>query len=171
MDSQTKDQAASGADTRTHQVRLSLYAEEFFRTLPLPAWVKVGDGCEFTMLAVNHAYTHTYGISDADYFGKQDNLHWSASETKAFQNTRDEAVTTGKPVMVSSVVLNRLTGKNERVSMVKWPLYSQGAVIGVAGIILERITISDKLLKTLILLVPLKLFKFVMSVLKKKGYA
>lgn len=170
MDQQLQDKVVPGVDSRSHQVRLSLYAEEFFRTLPLPAWVKVGNGSEFTMLAVNHAYTHTYGISDSDYYGKSDNIHWSASESRAFQSTRAETIDTGRPVITTSIVLNRLTGKNERVSMIKWPLYYQDKVIGVAGVILERITISDEILKTLILLLPLKVFKFLLAILKKKGY-
>lgn len=122
------------------------------------------------MLAVNHAYTHTYGISDSDYYGKSDSLHWSASEAKSFRSAREETIGTGKPVITTSIVLNKLTGKNERVSMIKWSLYYQDKVIGVAGVILERITISDEILKTLLLLVPLKVLKFILSILKRKGY-
>lgn len=170
MDQQLQDQTVPGVDARSHQVRLSLYAEQFFRTLPLPAWVKVGNGGEFAMLAVNHAYTATYGISDADYLGKSDSLHWSTSEAKSFQSAREDAIGTGKPAITTSIVLNRIKGKNERVTMIKWPLYYQDKVIGVAGVILERITISDEILKTLILLVPLKVLKFILSILKRKGY-
>lgn len=170
MDQLPETETTRGVDSRTYQIRLSLYAEEFFRSLPLPAWVKVvNEKGELIMLSINKAYSDTYGIQPTDYAGKRDNVHWTSIETKRFKEQAAAAIRAGKPVLANSIVLNRITGQNERVCIIKWPLYYQEKVIGVAGIILERITISDRFLRTIFLLIPLKLLKWVLkAVLRKK---
>jgi PAS domain-containing protein len=170
LDLQSKNFDVQGVDQRNYQLRLSLYTEEFFRTLPLPAWVKtIGANGELAMLAVNQTYTDTYGIESRQYVGLRDISQWTHQESKDFEEKDQAVIKTGSPLISVAVILNRKTGMNERVTIVKWPLVYQGTIIGVAGVILERITLSDKFIRTLFLLIPLKILKILLAFLKKKA--
>lgn len=169
MESKVKGVSEKKNNRGDTSYRLGVYAQEFFTSIPLPAWIKTRDEKgEYRMLTVNKSYEDTYGIDSSDYEGQPDTQHWTKVEAKNFNKHDTAAIESGKPVRGYETVLNRRTGSNERLTVIKWPLKYMDSPVGVAGIVVERSVVSDKLLTIILLYVPIRIIKILFNWGRKK---
>lgn len=100
--------------------------------LPLPAWIKAADG---KMMAINEKYTETYGITMNQYNSNIDAKNWGDPTAKRFKKHDDAVLATHEEVFAYEEIQNPVTKTYQRLEVVKFPIWDQGEVIAVAGLV------------------------------------
>ena len=101
---------------------------------PNPFWIKGTNG---RMLYINPAYTVEIGIQADAYMGEKDTGRWDSPTAVMFRDN-DGAVIKEKRAMkfIEDVPIN---GVIIQYKVLKWPVYLNGHLIGVAGEILGKV--------------------------------
>lgn len=95
---------------------------------PNPFWLK---GCCGRMLYLNPAYTKAFKVSAEAYLGSKDHAQWDKNTAESFKCNDGEVILKGKAMKFIEEVL--LEGEVHRYHILKWPVYMNGQIIGVAG--------------------------------------
>lgn len=100
---------------------------------PNPFWLK---GCCGRMLYLNPAYTKEFKVSGEAYLGSKDHVQWDKNTAESFKGNDEKVILKGKAMNFIEEVL--LEGEVNRYHILKWPVYMNGQIIGVAGESLGR---------------------------------
>lgn len=93
-----------------------------------PGWIKGTNG---RMLYVNPAYTKEFGIQVDKYMGSKDDSYWESQIAIAFRDNDGLVAASGEQqTFIEDVILNGVTFKYE---ILKWPVYINGHLVGIAG--------------------------------------
>ena len=100
--------------------------------LPLPAWIKAKDG---RMMAINESYTRAYGITLEDYNANYDAKSWGEAVATDFKKHDDIVLATHEEVFAYEQIENPITRTIQRLEVVKFPIWDNGDVIAIAGLV------------------------------------
>ena len=121
------------ADLRLQLINLKTYHPE----MPIPMWLKDTNG---KMLSLNQAYEDMFLFPQSktrlDYIGNYDEAIWNEDIADAFRSNDLIATSTKSFVEVHEELLDNPLLKPWR--FYKYPIYSQGVFIGIAGLALPR---------------------------------
>lgn len=116
------------------------YFADFVLDSPLPMWLKSMDG---SVIFVNPAYTHVFGVALEDYIGKKDSDVWQGEE-KAYRSNDEEVMCTGRGRFFVEEAGKVRTNVPNHILVYKWPLYDDnGNLLGVAGMSIIQYTVSQ----------------------------
>lgn len=104
----------------------------FVQSVPLPAWVKDKNGM---MLYINEHYTRAYGVSPQDYIGRTDAEVWGRETAERFRANDLAVMESGLPYYAVEPVHNVVTGRQQFLDVLKFPLLLDGSLLGIAGIV------------------------------------
>lgn len=158
--------AQGRADERGLDDLLEQYSSIFFLSLPLPAWVKATD---FRMLYINDAYEREFGVSKDEYVDKEDSIFWTAREVNVFKKHDKIVLKRGQAIAAKELIFNRITGRNERLEVIKWPILRDKKVVAMAGMVIERSPIPENIIMILLSLLPIKALKWLLKALSKRS--
>lgn len=100
--------------------------------LPLPAWIKAKDG---RMMAINSSYSKAYGITLDEYNSNYDAKNWGDPTATKFKKHDDIVLATHEEVFAYEEIENPTTLNIQRLEVVKFPIWDNGQVIAVAGLV------------------------------------
>lgn len=138
---------------------------EFVNSLPLPAWIKLSNG---RMYFVNKEYTKQFGITLEEYYDQEDTAAWSGVEARSFKKTFKAVLKKKTAVKSVEIIANRVTKKTERLEVINWPLTIESKVVGIAGLVLNRLNIPENFLLLLFSVIPLKIVSLLTRIMAQK---
>ena len=95
---------------------------------PTPCWIK---GTDCRMLYINPAYEKEFGVSKDEYVGEKDGRHWDDETSVGFKSNDSIVAKSGKSkTFIEDVLINN---KITPYKILKWPVYLNGRLIGIAG--------------------------------------
>lgn len=86
-------------------------------------------------LFANHAFEQLYGYTFAQLEGKSDFSFLTEEEAEFFAARDKEALEAGKPTISEAWQINDLTGERECYKTIKTPVFSEGRLMGLIGIV------------------------------------
>lgn len=105
--------------------------DSYFNGNPRPSWLKWVRGERLAIAYVNAAYTRETGISVAAYKGREDRTLWG--DAQDFGEADRTVVQKRRPVRITELAPNPLTGRDQYWIGWKWPYIVRGSVVGVWG--------------------------------------
>ncbi len=101
---------------------------------PYPMWFKDTD---LRMVYLNKAYELEFGISVVQYASRLDHEIWPKFVADEYAHNDRLVVSTQQPISVVERYVSKI-GEEFEISVVKWPLFVQDTILGVAGMALGR---------------------------------
>lgn len=95
---------------------------------PTPCWIK---GTDCRMLYINPAYEKEFGASKDEYVGEKDGQHWDSKTISGFKENDSLVALSGESkLFIEDILINN---KTTPYKILKWPVYINGRLIGIAG--------------------------------------
>lgn len=94
----------------------------------IPSWIKGKDG---RMLYLNPAYTKVFGVTLDEYIGVKDYINWTEGVARSFRDNDAIVAESGCQQTFTEEVT--VDGVSLKYKIIKWPVYVNGQLIGIAG--------------------------------------
>lgn len=95
---------------------------------PTPCWIK---GTDCRMLYINPAYEKEFGVSKDEYVGEKDGQPWDDETAVGFKSNDSIVAKSGESkTFIEDILINN---KTTPYKILKWPVYLNGRLIGIAG--------------------------------------
>lgn len=95
---------------------------------PTPCWIK---GTDCRVLYINPAYEKEFGAIKDEYVGEKDDQHWDPKTTSVFKENDSLVASSGESkLFIEDILINN---KITPYKILKWPVYLNGRLIGIAG--------------------------------------